>query len=68
MDVYRVTYKSRGEEESQWVSTLGEAESLSARLHEEEGYTDSRIDKLRVPLESKPDLLDWLNVYAYRGV
>jgi hypothetical protein len=68
MDVYRITYKSRGEEESQWVSTQGEAESLSARLHEEEGYTDSRIEKLQVPLESKLDLLDWLNVYAYKGV
>jgi hypothetical protein len=68
MDVYRVTYKSRGEEESQWVSTQGEAEALSSQLHEEEGYTDSRVEHLRVPLESKPDLLDWLNLYAYKGV
>ena len=68
MDVYRVAYKSQGEEESQWVSTERAAQQLSARLHEEEGYTDCRVDKLSVPLESKADLLDWLNVYAYRSI
>lgn len=67
-EVYRVTYRSCGEEESQWFSTQEEASSLSARLHEEEGYTDSRVEKLVVPLDSGLGLVDWLNVYAYRGV